>query len=113
MIKLSVTKAAAEQLVKELKLKAGDGVKFYPDSNNHHPVVHGPHQLYAIDNHPDRVVAKDTVGEINFHINFEDEWFFIGREVTVDFTPADGLTFTFVGNDVNAAATIDYEKFLM
>lgn len=57
------------------------------------------------------MVAKDEVSGINFHINFEDEWFFIGREITVDYQATDGLTFS--GNDANAGATINYEKFLM
>ena len=113
MIKLTVTPAAADWLKETLKLVVGNGVKFYPDPDNHHPVIHGPHQLYAIDNHPDRVVAKDEVSGINFHINFEDEWFFIGREITVDYQATDGLTFTFSGNDANAGATINYEKLLM
>lgn len=92
-----MTPAAADWLKETLKLAVGNGVKFYPDP----------------DNHPDRVVAKDDVSGINFHINFEDEWFFIGREITVDYQATDGLTFTFSGNDANAGATINYEKFLM
>ena len=65
MIKLTVTPAAADWIKETLKLVVGNGVKFYPDPDNHHPVIHGPHQLYAIDNHPDRVVAKDEVSGIN------------------------------------------------
>lgn len=65
MIKLTVTPAAADWIKETLKLVVGNGVNFYPDPDNHHPVIHGPHQLYAIDNHPDRVVAKDEVSGIN------------------------------------------------
>ena len=60
MIKLTVTPAAADWIKETLKLVVGNGVKFYPDPDNHHPVIHGPHQLYAIDNHPDRVVLTST-----------------------------------------------------
>lgn len=112
-MQLIVTKAASKWLINNLKLKVGEGVKFFP-KDDQVPVKHGPHQGFAKDNQPDRPILEVNQDGINYHINFADDWFFSARTTTVDYSDDQGLFFTFTADpDTVAGASVDYEKYLM
>lgn len=111
-MKIVITDAASKWLIKDLHLQTGDGVKFFAKSNQI-PAEHGPKQGYAKDNHPDRPIYEIKKDGINYHINFDDDWFFSNLTTTIDYDGQKGLTFHFDGIDTGAGASINYEKFLM
>lgn len=110
---IKISDAASKWLIHELNLKPGDGVKFFAASDKI-PAEHGPKQGYAKDNHPDRPIYEIKKDGINYHVNFDDDWFFSNLTTTIDYNDQDGLTFTFSGDpDTGAGASINYEKYLM
>lgn len=112
-MKLIITDAASQWLINKLNLKPGDGVKFFAASDKV-PVQHGPKQGYAKDNHPDRPILEIKKDGINYHINFDDDWFFSDLTTTIDYSDKDGLTFSYQGGpDTLSSASVNYEKYLM
>lgn len=112
-MEIKITDAASKWLISELNLQDGDGVKFFAASDKI-PAEHGPKQGYAKDNHPDRPIYSIQKDGINYHINFDDDWFFSNLVTTIDYNDNDGLTFSFAGGpDTVAGASINYEKYLM
>ena len=110
---IKISDAASQWLIKELPLKPGDGVKFFAASTKI-PAEHGPKQGFAKDNHPDRPIYEIQKDGINYHVNFDDDWFFSNLETHIDYSPDAGLTFEFQGGpDTVAGASINYEKYLM
>lgn len=112
-MEIHITDAASKWLIQDLALQPGDGVKFFAASDQI-PAKHGPKQGYAKDNHPDRPIYEIKKDGINYHINFDDDWFFSNLTTTIDYTDLDGLIFQFSGGpDTVAGASINYEKYLM
>ena len=112
-MEIKITDAASKWLISELNLQDGDGVKFFAASDII-PAEHGPKQGYANDNHPERPIYSSQKDGINYHINFDDDWFFSNLVTTIDYNDKDGLTFSFAGGpDTVAGASINYEKYLM
>lgn len=112
-MEIHISDSASQWLIKDLELNAGDGVKFFAASDQI-PAEHGPKQGYAKDNHPDRPIYELEKDGINYHVNFEDDWFFSNLITTIDYNDQAGLTFSFTGGpDTVAGASINYEKYLM
>lgn len=86
-MKLIITASASEWFQKKFNLKSGDGVKFYGKTTQPHHVKHGPVQGFAVERSlGDAAITLNQDG-INYHINFNDEWFFSGLVTLVDYQP--------------------------
>ena len=112
-MRLIVTDAASQAIIKELGLHEGDGVKFYADQKDGQPVNHDHKQAYAKDNEADRPIIHVKKDGIDYHINFADSWFFGSHDCLIDYTDDEGVIFTFPdAPDGISSASIDYEKYL-
>ena len=77
-MKLIITNIASKWFQDNYDLKPGDWVRIYGKTIQPRDVHHGPRQGFA----PERDLSNATVIEkkdgINYHINFNDSWFFSG-----------------------------------
>lgn len=78
-MKLVVTKRAANWLIKQAQLQAGDSVAVYvqKDANGQ---VNFKYRKAA----PAYAVARDEQLGVTFYVDFAKEWFFSGKMTTVD-----------------------------
>lgn len=112
-MRLIITDQASQAMIKELSLQAGDGVKFFARQVPGQPVNHDRKQGYAKDNQPDRPIIHVKKDGIDYHINFEDAWFFGSHDCLIDYDQKEGVIFTFPdAPDGISSASIDYERFL-
>lgn len=113
-MRLIITDRASQAIIKELGLKPGDGVKFFTKTGqNGIPVNHDHKQAYEKDNQPDRPIINVVKDGIDYHVNFDDAWFFGSHDVLIDDTDDEGVIFTFPdAPDGISSASIDYEKWL-
>ncbi|MBB1063673.1 HesB/YadR/YfhF family protein [Limosilactobacillus fastidiosus] len=88
-MKLIVTAAANKWFKNTYVLQAGDGIKFYGKTVQPHNVKHSSRQGFS----PERDLGRATLirkkDGINYHINFDDSWFFSGLVTLVDFHSGD------------------------
>ncbi|HJA73451.1 MAG TPA: Fe-S cluster assembly protein HesB [Candidatus Limosilactobacillus faecipullorum] len=112
-MRLIITDQASQAIIKELGLKAGDGVKFFARQIPGQKVNHDHKQGYAKDNYPDRPIIHVKKDEIDYHINFEDAWFFGSHDCLIDYDQKEGVIVTFPdAPDGISSASIDYDRFL-
>lgn len=112
-MRLIITDAASQAIIQELGLQPGDGVKLFGKQEPGQPVNHDHKQGYAKDNEGDRPIIHVNKDQIDYHINFEDAWFFGSHDCLIDFDEDEGVIFTFPdAPDGISSASIDYEAFL-
>lgn len=78
-MKLVVTKRAANWLVKQAQLKAGEMVAIYAQK-----AAGGQVSLNYQKTAPSYAVATDEQQGVTFYVDFAKEWFFSGKVTTVD-----------------------------
>ena len=79
-MKLVVTKHAANWLIKQARLQAGDLVAIYAQKD-----AGGQVALNYRKAAPSYAVATDEHQGVTFYVDFAKEWFFSGKVTTVDF----------------------------
>lgn len=79
-MELIVTKAAANYMIDQAKLTAGDAVAISGQR-----VAPGKFAIVYQRKVPDQVVAKYRQSGYDFYVEFADEWFFSGKVTTVDY----------------------------
>ena len=110
-MQLIVTSAAADWIKKHFELNDGDAVRLAPQGQHPH---HGPHQRLLV-HAPQREVVKTAAQQgITFFITAEDEWFFSGLKITVDYRGDNDVRFDFEDNngrnpDAETGASQKYE----
>ncbi|MBU3829292.1 MAG: Fe-S cluster assembly protein HesB [Candidatus Limosilactobacillus merdavium] len=88
-MKLLITDTASKWFQDNFNLQAGDGVRFFGKTTQPHHVKHGPNQGYAVENDVKQATVVETKNKINYHINFDDAWFFSGLITLVDYREGD------------------------
>lgn len=107
-MRLIITDSASKWFQNNYALKVGDGIRLYGKTVQPRNVQHGPRQCFA----PERNLANATVVEsregINYHINFDDSWFFSGLITLVDYRRGDPYpSFFFQREEEGKKVTVD------
>lgn len=86
-MELRVTDAAAQQLVAQLSAKDGSHIRLAVE-RPHHEGLHGgiiqPKIVPEVVTDPDYAVANCQAGEVDFYIDYADEWYYSGKVIVVD-----------------------------
>nr|WP_220477061.1 Fe-S cluster assembly protein HesB [Limosilactobacillus rudii] len=114
-----ITDNASQWFKKNLNLVRDKGVKFYGKTVQPHNVKHSPEQGFAVENELERAIIVTAKDGINYHVNFDDGWFFSGMIVTVDYVedstqPTFNFKWEHDGNedvDASTGASSKYEEY--
>ncbi|HJA21804.1 MAG TPA: hypothetical protein H9721_04440 [Candidatus Limosilactobacillus intestinipullorum] len=79
-MKLIVTPAAADYIIKQARLKSGDSVAVRGER-----MAKGQFAITYQPKTPDQAVAHYQQAGHDFFVEFGDEWFFSGKVTTVDY----------------------------
>ena len=109
-MKLIITNSASKWFQNNYALKPGDGVRIYGKTVQPRNVQHGPRQGFT----PEKDLSKATVVEkkdgINYHINFNDSWFFSGLVTLIDYRNNDQWPVFFFQREENGQ-TVTADNF--
>lgn len=109
-MKLIITNSASKWFQNNYALKPGDGVRIYGKTVQPRNVHHGLRQGFT----PEKDLSKATVVEkkdgINYHINFNDSWFFSGLVTLIDYRNNDQWPVFFFQREENGQ-TVTADNF--
>lgn len=99
-MKMIITDAADNWFRTNSSLENGGGVKFYGKTYGSTEVHHGFSQGFTREDVPVSPILEVKKGNVNYHIDNLDEWFFKGLIMTVDYDEkSDGPIFHFKHED--------------
>lgn len=118
-MQLIITDAASKWFQDKFELTNGNGIKLYGKTVQPHNVKHSSRQGYAVEDNLGNATVVTEKDGINYHINFEDGWFFSGMITTVDYHVGDEqpiFTFSWEHNgnsdvDASTGASSKYEEY--
>ena len=94
-MKLIVTTAAAQYLADQIGLRAGDSVAISGER-----VAKGQFKIRYQPKEPIQPVATAAQVGISFYVEFAEEWFFSGKQVTIDYRGDDRLAYEIAAEPV-------------
>ncbi|MCI1974851.1 MAG: Fe-S cluster assembly protein HesB [Limosilactobacillus sp.] len=84
-MKLIITDNASKWFQNKYALQTGDGIKLYGKTVQPRDVRHGPWQGFTPEKKLINAAIVEKKDGINYHINFEDAWFFSGLITLIDY----------------------------
>ena len=83
-MKVTVTPKVLEWFKKEIVLEPGQGIRFFGKVYGSTQVHEGSSVGMTVDR-PERVMFQETIDGVLFFIDKNDDWFFRGYNVVVDY----------------------------
>ncbi|AGE22112.1 MULTISPECIES: HesB/YadR/YfhF family protein [Geobacillus] len=87
---IMITKKAFDWYKRELGLKPGDAIRFFARYGGCSTVQKGFSLGMAKDELVDKPAAQTTVDGVTFFVEDSDQWYFDGRDLTVDLDEKSG-----------------------
>lgn len=84
-MQLIITDAANSWFVSHYGLNDGDGIKVFGKTVQPRKVRHEPQQGFTPEDDLTNAIVVEKKNGINYHINFEDGWFFSGLVTKIDY----------------------------
>lgn len=84
-MKITVNDKAIEWFKKEVGVEEGANVRFFSKIYGTSPVQEGYSLAFTIDHDAGDMAAKTEKGGITFFIKEEDQWFFSGHDLSVEY----------------------------
>lgn len=85
MMKIVVNERALQWFKEEVRLEAGDKVRFFTKIYGSSPVQEGYGLAFTIDNDSKDVAVQTVSDERTFYISESDLWFFDGHDLHVEY----------------------------
>lgn len=88
-VKLIITDSASKWFQSHYALKPGDGIKLYGKTVQPRNVKHGSWQGFTLENDLINAAVVESKDGINYHVDFDDSWFFSGLVTLIDYQNGD------------------------